>query len=351
MKMAFAAWLFCEGHWRFIVSVAFRNYKTMNIHLLGDKFRAQSFLWFAKKKLAEMKMVMGLTNLKFGNRAYQLPDGSVQVYVESYLGVEKIRITAASGGCGQVFITADVVEGSSPLTVNFTSTVVGFTPTYYWWTFGDAISTSESVEANPSHIYTDTGTFTVNLIVFGQSSATGLQNIGASVFTFENKNASGASDAIAHANFIAAPWSAGPRGSISLEYQATKTGGGTVTYFATRINGFASQAFGGNEYFLQQSNGLISDPAGTMDLKVNGTVVHSQAGSEGLTTLKPILRVQDYTSGDVLLTEDRDGMPLLNPTAGIAKGWFMRGNTSTNHYLPDPFICRASASSLGITVS
>ncbi|MGR3302395.1 MAG: hypothetical protein ACUZ8I_07800 [Candidatus Scalindua sp.] len=64
-------------------------------HLLGDRVVAQRYLWFAEKKMAELKMVMGLQNLEFGQRMYRLPNDSVEVHVESYLGVDKIRIAAA----------------------------------------------------------------------------------------------------------------------------------------------------------------------------------------------------------------------------------------------------------------
>ena len=59
--------------------------------------------------------------------------------------------------------TGAPVSGTSPLTVNFTSTSTG-NITSYAWTFGDGAT---STVASPSHVYSTPGTYTVALTVTG----------------------------------------------------------------------------------------------------------------------------------------------------------------------------------------
>jgi len=64
---------------------------------------------------------------------------------------------------GAADFTSDTVSGSAPLTVNFTDQSCGIT-TSWSWDFGDG---STSSEQNPSHTYTNPGTYTVSLTVAG----------------------------------------------------------------------------------------------------------------------------------------------------------------------------------------
>jgi hypothetical protein len=57
--------------------------------------------------------------------------------------------------------TADLTSGPAPLTVNFTDQSTGDI-TSWSWDFGDGAT---STEQNPSHTYTDAGTYTVSLAV------------------------------------------------------------------------------------------------------------------------------------------------------------------------------------------
>ena len=59
--------------------------------------------------------------------------------------------------------TCDKTSGNAPLTVNFTSNSTGVI-TSYSWTFGDA---GTSTNQHPSHTFTNSGTYTVALIVTG----------------------------------------------------------------------------------------------------------------------------------------------------------------------------------------
>lgn len=61
----------------------------------------------------------------------------------------------------EAIFTADVTEGSAPLTVTFTDQSTG-NPTSWKWTFGDGDS---SLLQNPVHIYQSTGSYTVKLSI------------------------------------------------------------------------------------------------------------------------------------------------------------------------------------------
>lgn len=69
--------------------------------------------------------------------------------------------------------SATPISGVAPLTVEFTDTSTG-SPTSWWWYFGDGATDSAQ---NPTHTYTDTGTFTVTLnVVIGGISYTAIEN-------------------------------------------------------------------------------------------------------------------------------------------------------------------------------
>ncbi len=69
-------------------------------------------------------------------------------------------ITVVSGTVTpDVSFTADVVQGAIPLTVQFTDTSEN-SPTSWLWSFGDGVS---STLQNPSHTYSESGTYTVKL--------------------------------------------------------------------------------------------------------------------------------------------------------------------------------------------
>ncbi|WP_319642262.1 PGF-pre-PGF domain-containing protein [Methanovulcanius yangii] len=64
--------------------------------------------------------------------------------------------------------TAAPITGTAPLTVAFTD-ASGGTPDCWNWSFGDGVwfNTTDAGAANPTHTYTDPGTYTVNLTVVG----------------------------------------------------------------------------------------------------------------------------------------------------------------------------------------
>jgi len=116
--------------------------------------------------------------------------------------------------------TADVVVGASPLIVEFTPIPnVGYTPTTWYWRFGDG---STSSLENPSHDYKSPGTYTVTLRTWSAEVPT---LISTEMFRFQEKIGAGVDVlptpggydlwdpvefglawAEAYANFQAAPW-------------------------------------------------------------------------------------------------------------------------------------------------
>jgi PKD repeat protein len=71
----------------------------------------------------------------------------------------------------EAIFTADVTEGSAPLTVSFTDQSTG-NPTSWKWTFGDGDS---SLLQNPVHIYQSTGSYTVKLSISDGSNGFALE--------------------------------------------------------------------------------------------------------------------------------------------------------------------------------
>jgi len=71
----------------------------------------------------------------------------------------------------EAIFTADVTEGSAPLTVTFTDQSTG-NPTSWKWTFGDGDS---SLLQNPVHIYQSAGTYTVKLSISDGSNGFALE--------------------------------------------------------------------------------------------------------------------------------------------------------------------------------
>jgi PKD repeat protein len=93
----------------------------------------------------------------------KISNASVDFYVWGY-------ITSAAPTIPVCNFSADVVNGNVPLTVNFTDSSTGI-PDYWTWDFGDGSAVDHT--QNPTHIYTNTGTYTVSLTV---SNALGWDN-------------------------------------------------------------------------------------------------------------------------------------------------------------------------------
>ena len=115
-------------------------------------------------------------NWSFGDTALGFGDTVSHIY--QLAGTYSYQVNASdSNGCvgtcnGTVVIeteltaafSADTTNGCAPLQVNFTNSSI-YAITYHW-DFGDGTS---SVQQNPSHTYTNPGTYTVTLMAFGAS--------------------------------------------------------------------------------------------------------------------------------------------------------------------------------------
>ena len=111
---------------------------------------------------------------------------------------------------------ATPLSGSAPLTVQFKDLSIG-PPTTYYWDFGDA---SISDQANPSHTYTNPGSYTVTLTVSNSG--------GSHTMKRENYISVGGSPGNISADFIAAPTA----GTVPLSVQFTDKSTGTPTMWA-----------------------------------------------------------------------------------------------------------------------
>lgn len=105
--------------------------------------------------------------LKDATVAFSTPNGTV-----TFTKAQCFEVTAGSG-VGAGFGGAPL-SGTVPLTVNFTDASTG-TITNRLWSFGDGTTSSAM---NPSHTFTNTGSFTVSLTVFGAGGSNTLTRGG-----------------------------------------------------------------------------------------------------------------------------------------------------------------------------
>lgn len=94
--------------------------------------------------------------------------------------------------------TADVIAGSSPLTVNFTDESTG-SPTNWFWDFGDG--TVGSSAQHPTHIYTVDGAYNVTLTAWVE---TGSATRSSTVLSSQSKSSANPSESISWTSFLAA---------------------------------------------------------------------------------------------------------------------------------------------------
>ena len=83
----------------------------------------------------------------------------------TFTGTSVFQVTAGSGVAAG--FTATPTSGKAPLTVNFTDASTG-TITSRLWSFGDGTTSTAN---NPSHTYTNTGSYTVSLAVFATAGS------------------------------------------------------------------------------------------------------------------------------------------------------------------------------------
>lgn len=118
-----------------------------------------------------------IANFKWNINNTLILNGNSVSYVSNQTGIQNTTLIATSDfGCKDsitkqitiypnpiVAFTSDLIYGAPPLVINFDNTSSAGN---YIWDFGDGTSTSSIT--NPSHVYTDTGSYQVNLYVASQ---------------------------------------------------------------------------------------------------------------------------------------------------------------------------------------
>jgi PKD repeat protein len=198
--------------------------------------------------------------------------------------------------------TANPTSGQAPLTVQFTDTSTDG-PTAWDWSFGDG-STNSTME-NPSHIYTNAGTFTVTLTATGSGGATSSKS---GTITVTNSTPPPPSLA---ASFTANPTSG--QAPLTVQFTDTSTGGPTAWDWS----------FGDGS-----TNSTIENPSHTYTNAGTFTVTLTAIGSGGATSSK---------SGTITVTNWTAPPPPLaasftaNPTSGQAPLTVQFTDTSTGN--------------------
>lgn len=93
-------------------------------------------------------------------------------YGSNYAAIDAISVTGSSAPVAG--FTASPTTGYRPLAVTFTDTSAGL-PTSWSWSFGDG---GMSTERNPSHTYTNAGTYTVRLTVANAAGSDTVEKAG-----------------------------------------------------------------------------------------------------------------------------------------------------------------------------
>ncbi|ACL16750.1 PKD domain-containing protein [Methanosphaerula palustris] len=166
-----------------------------------------------------------------------------------------ISVTSPVSETPAADFTATPTSGTGPLTVRFTDTSTGV-PTGWYWFFGDGYC---AFEKNPSHIFAQAGTYTVQLYTFnanGNSLKTKTDYITVSAVGGLN------------ASFAATPTSG--TAPLNVQFTDTSTGGAT----------FWSWNFGDGAASTDQS------PSHTYSLAGTYTTSLTVRNSSGLTSIK-----------------------------------------------------------------
>ncbi len=161
------------------------------------------------------------------------PEGGTLTYSKT----AAFQITAGSGVTAS--FTGTPRSGKAPLTVSFTDASTG-TITNHLWSFGDSTTSSAT---NPVHTYTNTGSYTVSLTVYGTNGSNQLIRSGYISATTTNATtnslayrivATGQTNCYNTTNQIAAPAAGQPFYGQDAQFRNTPfsftdNGDGTVT--------------------------------------------------------------------------------------------------------------------------
>ena len=188
---------------------------------------------------------------------------------------------------------ASPVTGILPLQVNFTSTASGgLHPYSYSWDFGD---NTHSTIADPSHTYTATGSFTVELTLTDSTSAI----ITASVTV----------EALSPLTIIVNASPTAGRAPMNILFTASASGGTTPYTFTWSAPGGSPAGGSAESFATSYSSG------GTYTTSVTMTDSAGHTASSSLTvTVSPA-----YASLKILVT-DSNGNPLQGATVKLSGG-------------------------------
>ncbi len=211
--------------------------------------------------------------------------------------------------------TASPTNGQAPLTVQFTDTSIG-SPTAWDWNFGDG-STDGTTE-NPSHIYTNAGTFTVTLTVTGSGGAT-----SSTSGTITATNASPPPPPPLAANFTASP----TNGQAPLAVQFTDMSTGSPTAWDWNFGDGSTDSTTGNPSHTFTSAGNF-----TVTLTVSGSAGQTSSGSQSITVTNPPAAVTAQFSANPASGQAPLAVQFTDQSTGPVTAWkwnFGDGSTSS----------------------
>jgi hypothetical protein len=186
--------------------------------LRGDTRKAKAWIPWAAKQLDRLKHLMAGQPVSTVLR----PVNGTAVYVRSVNDIDFIRIVVAKLLEAEDPCTADFTTIISGLNASFTSTLGGLANATFW-DFGDGQFESTVWDANPSHTYSEAGTYNVTLR--GYQWKSGAPSPSPLTGTFERRDdaASAVSHADSYSKWINLNWIVGGDRS-----QFLATGGGGV---------------------------------------------------------------------------------------------------------------------------
>jgi len=125
----------------------------------------------------------------YATHVYEKPGKySVTLYLDNRGGKSIITkyhyITVTDPNMPVANFSANVTSGTAPLVVLFTDTSTGGAPTSWLWDFNDD-GQADSIDMNPSYVYTDPGTYTANLTI---SNANGTSSKTATITVLKDSN-------------------------------------------------------------------------------------------------------------------------------------------------------------------
>lgn len=127
------------------------------LHLLGDKYKAAKYIKFAERKLAELKHFMAMLNMNVLSRSYRFTSGDIEIYIESFRGIDKIRIKAAKEAkCIITAIFVAVPASTSEGGGEYDSAIVSVTlnPSKLCWiAWNDTPEVEKEVASRPGEFF------------------------------------------------------------------------------------------------------------------------------------------------------------------------------------------------------